>query len=254
MTNTGETTLVPVPLPTAPAQLTALERYGRSGGDLYGDLLKFSGKTGVWTAGAQGIEIPIGSKLVAIVPEMLAGFVKWVDGELVEQAMQPITETYDPKTLRASLGDLDPAKWPRSDDDGRPEDPWKEAAYLPLKDLVKGAKFTYSTSSVGGTRAVKQLVATYAWQIRAAPETTAGHLPVVELGARSYKHPDRKRGTIFNPVLTGIDWVAASAVADKSDDRQDDMFAPKAEPANGPPFEDHRSEKAKKRRNRKASL
>src|SRR5215471_14673895 len=97
MTNTGETTLVPVPLPTAPAQLTALERYGRSGGDLYGDLLKFSGKTGVWTAGAQGIEIPIGSKLVAIVPEMLAGFVKWVDGELVEQAMEPVTENYDPR-------------------------------------------------------------------------------------------------------------------------------------------------------------
>jgi len=37
---------VPVPQTTPPAQLTALERYGRSGGDLYGDLLKFSGKTG----------------------------------------------------------------------------------------------------------------------------------------------------------------------------------------------------------------
>jgi len=242
---------VPVPQTTPPAQLTALEKYGRSGGDLYGDLLKFSGKTGTWTAGAQGIEIPIGTQLVAIIPEMLAGFVKWVDGELVEQAMQPITEAYDPKALRALLGDLDPAKWPRDDDKGQPEDPWKEAAYLPLKDLAKGAKFTYSTSSVGGTRAVKQLVGTYAWQIRAAPETTANHLPVVELGARSYKHPDRKRGTIFNPVLTGVDWVPASAV--KGDDRQGDMFAPKAEPAEAP-FEDHRSEKAKKRRNRKASL
>jgi hypothetical protein len=243
MTNTSETALIPVPQSTPPAQLTALERYGRSGGDLYGDLLKFSGKTGAWTAGAQGIEVPIGTQLVAIVPEMLAGYVKWVDGELVEQAMQPITETYDPKALRASLGDTDRTRWPKGDD-GQPEDPWREAAYLPLKDLAKGAKFTYSTSSVGGTRAVKQLVATYAWQLRAAPETTANHLPVVELGARSYRHPDRKRGTIFNPVLTGINWVPASAVADKGDDRQGDMFA-KAEPAE---FEDHRSEKTKKRR------
>jgi hypothetical protein len=151
-----------------------------------------------------------------------------------------------PKALRASLGDTDRIQWPKGDD-GEPEDPWKEAAYLPLKDLGKGAKFTYSTSSVGGTRAVKHLVATYAWQLRAAPETTANHLPVVELRARSYKHPDRKRGTIFNPVLTGVDWVPASAVADKGDDRQGDMFASKAEPAQ-PVFEDHRSEKAKKRR------
>src|SRR5262249_22888806 len=120
-------------------------------------------------------------------------------------------------------------------------------ALLPLKDLKTGAEYTYSTSSVGGTRAVKRLVATYAWQMRAAPETTANHLPVVELGARDYKHPDRKRGTIFNPVLTGVDWVPASAVADNGDDRQGDMVAPNGEPTHRV-LEDHRSEKAKKRR------
>jgi hypothetical protein len=247
-----DTSNVPMPLPqaTPPAQLTALERYGRSGGDLYGDLLKFSGKTGTWTAGAQGVEIPLGTQLVAIVPEMLAGYVKWSEGELVEQALVPVTDSYDPKALRLSLGDTDESRWPRGDD-GEPEDPWKEAAYLPLKNLKTGAEYTYSTSSLGGCRAVKKLVATYAWQIRAAPETTANHLPVVELGARSYKHADRKRGTIFNPILTGIDWVPASAAMDKGDDRQGDMFASKAEPAQAP-FEDHRSEKAKK--GRKASL
>jgi hypothetical protein len=116
---------------------------------------------------------------------------------------------------------------------------------LPLKNLKTGAAYTYSTSSVGGTRAVKHLVATYAWQIRAAPETTANHLPVVELGVRSYKHSDRKRGTIFNPVLTGIDWVPASAVTEGHDGQAD---LPLVEPS----FEDHRSEKTKKRR--KASL
>jgi hypothetical protein len=245
-----DATNVPVPLPTTKPQLTALERYGRSGGDLYGDLLKFSGKTGSWTAGAQGIEIPLGTQLVAIVPEMLAGYVKWLNGELAEQALIPVTEAYDPKALRVSLGDTDRNQWAKGED-GQPEDPWKEAAYLPLKNLKTGAEYTYSTSSLGGCRAVKKLVATYAWQLRAAPETTANHLPIVELGARSYKHTDRKRGTIFNPVLTGIDWVPASAVADKGDNGQGEMFAPSAEPAQ-PVFEDHRSEKTKKRR--KASL
>jgi hypothetical protein len=58
------------------------------------------------------------------------------------------------------------------------------------------------------------------------------------IGVRSYKHADRKRGTIYNPVLAGVDWVPASAVLDKNDA--------------APSFEDHRSEKSKK--HRKASL
>jgi hypothetical protein len=241
MTNTDNTAIVPA-APTAPSvQLTALERYGRSGRNLYGELLKFSGKTGTWTSGAQGVEVPIGTQLAAIVPELVAGYVKWVDGMLAEEVLQPITEAYDPKQLRASLGDTDPAQWPRGDD-GRAEDLWKEAACLPMQNPKTGAKYTYSTSSVGGTRAVKHLVATYAWQMRAAPETTANHLPVVELGARSYKHADRKRGTIYNPTLDGVDWVPASAVLDKNNDACTASSS----------FEDHRPEKQRKRR--KASL
>ena len=214
MTDTNDNALIPAPQVTAPARLDAYDKYGRSANNFFGDLLKFSGKTGAWTAGAQGVEIPIGTRLVAIIPEMLAGFVQWKDGELVDQVLQPLTGAYDPKALRASLGDTDRAGWPRGDE-GQPEDPWREAAYLPLKNLKTGAEYTYSTSSLGGCRAVKQLVATYAWQIRAAAETTADHLPLVELGTRSYKHADRKRGTIYNPVLTGVDWVPASAVIDK---------------------------------------
>jgi hypothetical protein len=112
--------------------------------------------------------------------------------------------------------------------------------------LKTGAEYTYSTSSVGGTRAVKHLVATYAWQLRAAPETTAGHLPVVKLGARSYKHSDRKRGTIYNPVLTGVDWVPASAVLDKSDAK------PSEPSAQTPVFPDYRTPKGKARARRPA--
>jgi hypothetical protein len=237
MTDTNIVPVKPTPPATTPTRLDALEKYARSGGgSLYGDLLKFSGKTGTWTAGAQGVEIPIGTHLTAIVPEMLVGFAQWRDGELVEQAMQPLTEAYDPKALRASLGDTERERWAKNDE-GQPEDPWREAALLPLKNLKTGAEYTYSTSSLGGCRCVKQLVATYAWQIRAAPETTANHLPVVELGARDYKHADRKRGTIYNPVLTGIDWVPAAAVMDKGDSQK---------PAQA--FEDHRSKNEKKRR------
>jgi hypothetical protein len=239
MTDASNTALMPANQAMPAARLDAYEKYGRSAGNLFGDLLKFSGKVGTWTGGAQSVEVPIGTQLVAIIPAMLTGFVRWQDGELVDQVLQPLTEAYDPKALRASLGDTDQSQWPKGDD-GRPEDVWREAALLPLKNLTTGAEYTYSTSSLGGCRCVKQLVATYAWQLRAAPETTTGHLPVVELGVRSYKHTDRKRGTIFNPVLTGVDWVPASAVTDKN-----------AGPAGEqPPFEDHRE----KKKRRKASL
>jgi hypothetical protein len=172
---------------------------------------------------------------------MLVGFLKWEDGELAGQEMVPLTPEYDPRELRVSLGDDDRSLWPRGED-GAPEDPWREAAYLPLKNLETGAEYTYSTSSLGGCRAVKHLVGAYSKQIQAAPQTTAGHLPVIELGAQSYQHSDRKRGTIFNPVLTGIDWVHTSRVTDK--------IAPEPEPQ--PAFEDHRSPVEKKKRNRKA--
>jgi hypothetical protein len=191
---------------TTPQALAALDKYARSAGGFYGDLLKFSGKTGLWTAGPQGTEIALGTQLVAIIPAMLVGFVRWQDGELVGQEMVPLTPEYDPRELRASLGDTDHDLWPKDEDD-KPEDVWREAALLPLKDLQSGAEFTFSTSSLGGCRAVKRLVGAYSKQIQAAPQTTAGHLPIVALGVSSYQHADRKRGTIFNPVLEGIDWV-----------------------------------------------
>jgi hypothetical protein len=72
------------------------------------------------------------------------------------------------------------------------------------------AEFTFSSSSYGGVKACKQLVRTYTKQLEVASETTRGCLPVIALGSDSYKHTDKKGGTIFNPVLEGIDWIRAS--------------------------------------------
>jgi hypothetical protein len=216
--------------------LRGFDDYAATGGpSWYGELLKFSGKTGIWSYGPQNVELKKGTTLVAIVPMMLAGYVKWHDGELADQVFKPI-EGLDLRALRATLDETD-RSLRATDEDGRPVDPWKEAAMLPMKDPKTGAEYTYSTSSVGGVRAGKKLVGNFVKQIKAAPETTARCLPVVELGVQSYQHTDRKRGTIFNPILLGIDWVRASESADLSP------------PLSEPPlqFEDHRTEKAKKR-------
>jgi hypothetical protein len=228
-----------VPAAMTPAQLDAMDHYAQTAGPgLFGDLLKHSGKTGEWTAGPQGVEVPHGTELVAIVPEMLTGWVKWVDGELADQAMVPVYSALgsDPRAHRATLDETDRSKWPL-DDDGRPRDPWQEAVLLPMVNPKTGAKYSLSTCSVGGVRACKQLSGTYSRQMRAAPETTTGYLPLVAIGTRSYKHSDKKRGTIFNPVLEGVDWVPAT-----------DVLKLANEPA--PQFEDHREPKTKKKRSR----
>ncbi len=223
-------------LPTG--SIEKFDDYAATGGPAwYGELLKFSGKTGIWSYGPQNVELKKGMTLVAIVPAMLAGYVKWRDGELVDQAFKNI-EGLDLRALRATLDETDRSLWP-TDEDGRPVDPWKEAAMLPMKNPETGAEYTYSTSSVGGTRAVKKLIGNFVKQIKAAPETTAGCLPVVELGVQSYQHTDRKRGTIFNPLLLGVDWVRACDIADLS--------PPLSEAPQEPQFEDFRSEKTKKR-------
>jgi hypothetical protein len=151
------------------------------------------------------------TQLVAIVPEMLVGHVKWVDGELRDQAMVPLAPDFDPKAHRATLDETDRSLW-KPDDDDKPKVPWAEAALLPMIHPNTGAKYTYSTSSVGGVTCCKRLVGAYSAQLRAAPQTTTGHLPLVELGGRSYKHPDKKRGTIFSPTLEIVDWLNADEV------------------------------------------
>jgi hypothetical protein len=201
-------------LPSTEA-LEGLNKYAKTGApSWFGDLLKFSGKTGEWTAGSQGLVIKKG-RLVAVVPEMIAGHVVWKDGEMADQDWLPAFK-FDPRDHRAALEDHDQSLWP-TDEDGKPTDPWKEAVMLPMVDPNTRAEFTFSSSSYGGVKAAKQLVTTYLKQLAAAPETTKGCLPVVALGFSSYKHPDKKRGTIFNPVFEGIDWMRASDLTLPSD-------------------------------------
>jgi hypothetical protein len=190
-------------------QVDGLANYAKTGApSWFGDLLKCNGKTGEWSAGAQGLPIETGRVLVAIVPEMIAGHVLWKDGELADQSWMPASR-FNPRMHRETLGDHDQGVWPRNEK-GEPADPWREAVMLPMLDPNTGQEFTFSSSSVGGVRAAKRLADTYVKQIAAAPETTRGCLPVVTLQSSSYQHDDKKRGKIHNPVFEGIDWIRAS--------------------------------------------
>jgi hypothetical protein len=190
-------------------ELEGLGAYARTGAPTwFGELLKFNGKTGEWSACAQELPIEKGRMLAAIVPEMLAGYMLWKDGEPADQSWMPAFK-FNPREHRAALGHHDQSLWLK-DDKGNPVDPWKEGVMLPMLDPDSREQFTFSSSSVGGVRAAKRLVDMFIKQVRAAPETTRGCLPLVALSSSSYQHDDRKRGTIYNPVFEGIDWVRAS--------------------------------------------
>jgi hypothetical protein len=201
-------------IPAAARELTAemmegLEAYAKTGAPAwFGELLKFNGKTGDWSAGKENLPIEQGRLLVAVLPEMVAGHVLWRDGELVDQSWVPAFQ-FNPRDHRASLGDQDQDLWPR-DEKGNPVDPWKEAVMLPMVDPATREEFTFSSSSVGGVRASKRLSSTYSKQMKATPETTRGCLPIVALSSSSYQHTDKKRGTIYNPAFEGMDWIRAS--------------------------------------------
>src|SRR5262245_4457767 len=118
MTTNNEATIALIPaastMPAATAD--AFAKYGRSGGGgLYGDLLRHSGRTGTWSAGPQSVEVPAGTRLVAIVSGMLGGYVRWEGGEIAAQEMRPVSEGCDLLALREELGDTDQSRWPRDD-------------------------------------------------------------------------------------------------------------------------------------------
>ena len=193
----------------APEAVEGLDAYAKTGAPAwFGELLKFNGKTGGYSAGKDNLPIEQGRPMAAVVPEMLAGHVLWIDGELADQSWMPAFK-FDAREHRAGLGNQDPDLWPK-DERGEPVDPWKEGVMLPMVDPATREEFTFSSSSVGGVRATKRLASTFVKQMKAAPETTRGCLPVVALSSGSYQHDDKKRGTIYYPVFEGMDWVRAS--------------------------------------------
>jgi hypothetical protein len=200
--NTNGKELTPAPT------VGALEAYATSETPFYGDLLRFSGKDGLWTAGQQGLTVDRGTILVAIVPEMMAGYVKWGEGGLIDQRLVPVAafSTREQRgALRAALDDQDREEWDLDKETGRRKDPWQECAWLPMISSETKAKYTYSTSSYGGRAAIKNLVGAYAEQKKAAKGTPM--LPVVEL--QGDKHPAKVKahGMIHDPLLNILDWI-----------------------------------------------
>lgn len=187
---------------------------------IVGDILKFS-RFGDWTAGQNDEEIEDGTQFVALMDELMHGWVKWEDGRPAAHEMGRLADGYRPPK-RADLGDLDENVWERDKKTNVPRDPWQLTNYLPLKAVDSDRMFTFAPSSRGGLSAVGLLCEAYGKAIRAKPD----QFPVVEVDSTSYKHA--KYGKVPVPVMRVVGWTPkaeAMAALDASADQAADDSA-----------------------------
>lgn len=173
---------------------------------IVGKLLKFS--KGDFLAGEQADEVPVSTRLVANMDELLIGWIKWQDSRPVEHIMGRVIDEYTPPK-RNELGDTDDGSW-EVDMNGERRDPWQFNNYLLMKDAKGDQIYTFTTSSRGGLNAIGELSRSYGKAMRQRPND----FPVIELGVGSYQHPNKNYGRIKFPTLAVVGWEPKAVFAE----------------------------------------
>ena len=147
-------------------------------------------KTGHWVFGADQTEVEDDS-LWAINPfSFTHGYIAWGDGEVLGEKMAPVTQP---------LPDLEPA--PPGSKRG-----WEPQVGLSVKCVRgedKDMEARYSTTAVGGKRAVQVLALAIAAQVE---KDQSKPVPVVRLKKEHYTH--KSYGRIYTPVFDVVEWVS----------------------------------------------
>ena len=152
-------------------------------------------KTGHWVYGADQTEIEDDSTWAVNPFSFVHGFIAWGDGEVLGEKMVSVSQP---------LPELDGA--PPAAKRG-----WETQVGLSLKCLTgedKGLEARFSTTSVGGKRAVQALAVAIANQVE-ADQTKP--VPVILLKKEHYQH--KSYGKIYTPVFDIKEWVGMDAEA-----------------------------------------
>jgi hypothetical protein len=147
-------------------------------------------KTGHWVFGADQTEIEDGSQWAINPFSFVHGFIAWGDGEVLGEKMVSVS---DP------LPELDTA--PPGAKKG-----WETQVGMSLKCLNgedAGMEARFTTTSVGGKRAVQALAVSIAEQVE-TDQTKP--VPVVALDTEHYQH--KSYGRIYTPCFKVLEWVS----------------------------------------------
>ena len=155
-------------------------------------------KTGHWVYGADQTETEDDASWAVNPFSFVHGYIAWGDGEVLGEKMVPVSQP---------LPELEAA--PPNAKKG-----WEVQVGLSMKCISgedKGMEVRYTTTSVGGKRAVQTLAVAIAEQVE---KDQSKPVPVVELKKDHYSH--KSYGKIYTPVFQVLEWVSMSGEADES--------------------------------------
>ena len=159
-------------------------------------------KGGNWSFGAD--ETEVGEDTMLVNPMgFVHGWQCWADTDLQGVSSEMLGDIVVP--MFEEMPPL-PDKVPEN---GRP---WAELRGLSA--LLGETKLVYSTTSVGGCKAIAQLAEAISTQYSKAPTKI---IPEVMLSSDSYKHKNKTYGKIFVPVFEVVGWHAKLPVAAESE-------------------------------------
>ena len=150
-------------------------------------------RTGHWVFGADQTEVEGGSHWAVNPFSFVHGFIAWGDGEVLGERMASVS---------APLPELDAA--PPGAKKG-----WETQVGMSLKCITgedTGMEARFTTTSVGGKRAVQDLAVAIAAQVDKDQSTP---VPIVKLESEYYQH--KSYGRIYTPAFDMVEWVSLTA-------------------------------------------
>lgn len=154
-------------------------------------------KTGTWVFGADQTEVEEDSTWAVNPFSFIHGFIAWGEGEVLGEKMTGIANPL-PET------DIAPPGAKRG---------WEVQVGMSLKCLTgedAGLEARFTTTSVGGKRAVQGLAVALAAQVE---KDQTKVVPVVKLGSDHYQH--KQFGKIYTPVFELLEFVSMTPEEEK---------------------------------------
>jgi hypothetical protein len=195
-------------LPAVSQLSTALRAAAQQAAPIGMVILKMD-RTGHWIFGADQTEVESGSKWAVNPYSFVHGYIAWGDGAVLGEKMvsmtQPLPET-DAAPPGASKG-------------------WEQQIGVSLKCIDgedAGMEARFTTTSVGGKRAVQELALAVAAQV---DKDQSKPVAIVTLGKDHYQH--KSYGRIYTPVFEVQEWVSMDGKAEAAQEPE----APATEPA-----------------------